>query len=129
MTPREIDATVAEKVLGWTPKTFNKGYSVGEWTDYRDSSGTWTGFYPESFRPTELISHAWMAFESLGPGWQISQSDPSGYEDCFRWWCWLPVEMGGKEPVDRECETMAPTAPMAICLAALKAVGVSEEDN
>lgn len=31
----------------------------------------------------------------LGPGWQLSMSDPGGWPDENRWWCWLPDELGG----------------------------------
>ena len=110
---REIDALVAEKVMGW-----GHAHGVKHWTlrgEYMAS---------ERYSPSTNIADAIDIFESLGPGWQLNMSDPSGYEDCFRWWCWLPVEYGGVEPKDRECETMEATAPMAICIAALKDAGV-----
>lgn len=53
---------------------------------------------------------------SSAPLYQISQSDPGGWDDQHRWWCWLPFEYRGEE----SDITMAPTAPLAICRAALK---------
>jgi hypothetical protein len=76
----------------------------------------------DEHRPREYssdIAAAWPVFEQMGVAQQISQSDPAGYGDDQRWWCWLPEEYGGDGYI-----AMAPTAPMAICLAALKAVGV-----
>jgi hypothetical protein len=64
------------------------------------------------------IAAAWPVFEKLGPAWVISQSDSGGWPDDCRWFCFLPVEYGGKA----DGEVMAPTAPLAICKAALLAV-------
>ena len=75
---------------------------------------------PSSYLPHQLyhycsdIAAAWGLFERLGPAWCISQTDPSGWDDAFRWWCWLPVEYGGDGT-----QHMARTAPEAICKAFL----------
>jgi len=48
-------------------------------------------------------------FERLGPAWCLSQSDSAGWDDAYRWWCWLPTEYGGDGT-----EHMAPTPAKAI---------------
>ncbi len=54
----------------------------------------------------------------LGPGWQLSMADPGGWDDSRRWWCWLPVELGGNGT-----QHMAPT-PWQATRAAMRAEGL-----
>ena len=57
------------------------------------------------------IATAFPLFERLGPAWCLSQAD-SGWDDAYRWWCWLPTEYGGDGT-----DYMAPMPAEAICLA------------
>ena len=64
------------------------------------------------------IAAAFPLFEQLGPAWCLSQADSGGWDDAYRWWCWLPTEYGGDGT-----DYMAPTPSEAICLAFLAAKG------
>ncbi len=116
MIDRELDALVAEKVMGFRVERYEDGSPTGV---ILGSSGM-SMVVPDY---STDIRDAWPVFDRLGPAWQISQSDPGGYDKSRRWWCWLPEEYGGVRS-SRECETMEATAPRAICIAALKAAGV-----
>lgn len=40
-------------------------------------------------------SQAIINLDKLGPAWMLSQADFGGWEDQYRWWCWLEVDHGG----------------------------------
>jgi len=129
MTNREIDVLVAEKVMGW-----HKDYSwwanaEGDWMEKIEAEE-----YEPGFNPSEDIASAWQVVEKLfrvhkmtfsitlkdGDGWEaelagwvngISDIDTWGHHD------------EGSEVSFRGESSRQETAPLAICLAALKAVG------
>lgn len=126
---RELDALVAEKVMGWSDckASDEHGCAIG-YTPYwkRETYGCEVvPYYSTS------ISDAWEIVE------KISQKEsPSG--DCFHffidkddedYWCCfdsrVPHKDGGMNVIDR-FEANSNSAPHAICLAALKAVGEIE---
>ncbi len=108
-----FDAFIAEKVMGL--KVIRKEYSNGiGYMTPAPIKGQWGGDMMPIPEYSRDIAAAWPLFDNLGPAWQISQSDPGGYGDNQRWWCWLPEEYGGDGMV-----YMAKTAPLAICKAAL----------
>ena len=100
----KLDRLVAEKVMGWKGKTLDNGYFV--------SVDQITGV----FRPSEIIEHAWKVVEKMqaaghcialgqhGTGWN-AEMGPFGGE---QWG--TPAHFA---------DASAPTAPHAICLAAL----------
>ena len=107
----ELDALVAEKVMGWDVKysdptfrndeihwrdPFNKTiYRVGEWS------------------PSSNIAAAWEVVKKMALAqYQVRLSNKS-FDDRW-WWCYFD---GGKLNV-----AQAHTVPLAICRAALKAV-------
>lgn len=117
---RELDVLVAEKVMGWTYKTFPEGACphIKHW---------YSGEQYMLMKPfSSDISAAWQVVEKLKErtnlfpqvGWvrvhdntyqhrcEIWMNDPSAHKHG-----WLADEY-------------ADTAPLAICLATLKAVGV-----
>lgn len=106
---RELDALVAEKVMGWdlvpTRHLVRLRYFRQPGTDSRAARERC--YLP---RYSEDIAAAWGVVEKL-----------SGYErkleECSEGWCFT-FEAG------EEFWGQADTAPLAICLAALKAVGV-----
>ena len=105
----ELDRLVAEKVMGW-----KKWSTTGDhlWTaaDSRVRS-----LRPEdawAFNPSTNIAHAWEVVEKL------IDKDPNIGIDCDgNWACSLWNHVA-----------RADTAPHAICLAALKAVGATHAD-
>ena len=108
---READAWIAEHVMGWTDVRLDQKFGeVDQWRGYNPKST-----YAWCVLPwyTRNIVSAWEVFDSLGPGWQVSQTDHGGWENAYRWWCWLPEMYGSNSKI-----CMAPTAPLAICCAA-----------
>jgi hypothetical protein len=100
---RELDALVAEKVTGWPAARDAKAISeTGYWT-----AGDERFIHGLPAYSTEIAA-AWQVVEKLiaTGDWCDFELD---YEPTLLWCC------GGK--------TYAPTAPHAICLAALKAAG------
>jgi len=122
---QKIDSLVAEKVMGWK---LNKMGGFYYWVDEKGNdkarASTW--------QPTLCMSDAWQVVEKLEV---ISNSFYIGYK----------VDKNGKKiyraffqkehpitTIIHTYEADAETAPLAICLAALKTVGIeieTEESN
>lgn len=111
ITLREIDRLIAERVMGWTDLSV---------------TGNRFGTTPEG-KPHRIIpqysteiSAAWEVIEKLRfLGYQggIDWARPeAGYECSF----------GSSLPPDQRPSSQAETAPLAICLAALKVMGISQ---
>lgn len=104
---RELDALVAEKVMGWEVTIANG------WEAYFETEsgqfGPWVGLW----QPSTNMSDAWEVVREMvrkGTYVEIAQGQEL-CTCCFNYDDYLTVE---------RCES----APLAICLAALKAVGV-----
>jgi hypothetical protein len=109
---RELDELVATKVMGWSDKTPKGNHSETAW--YGE-----TGFYKKrydyitkkkNFRPSTRISDAWQVQEKFIACTIFRDTD--GYE----------VDLVYKRS-QGWVRGVAETAPLAICLASLKAVG------
>lgn len=100
---RELDALVAEKVMGWSP--------VGDEFD-----GAEFAAFLDAHPYSTDIAAAWEVFEKIQPA-AICHAKFGGKNKLPEWVVARPDDMGD------EIAT-APTAPHAICLAALNAVGV-----
>lgn len=96
----ELDALIAKKVMGWTLGKSDDHYYLmdGRHIDRRVGTG-WS--------PSTNITHAFEVVEKVGPQFEIIYQ-PNGR--------WL-ARFGNT------IQAEADTAPHAICLAALKAVG------
>lgn len=115
---RELDALVAERVIGWRNL---------EWCEACHEGGTiapegWYGDGPggECYLTREYsvdIAAAWQVVEKMI---DIGYSVFVDYVE--RWRCFI-TQGGGESPVE------ATSAPLAICLAALEAIGVEVEDG
>ena len=117
MENREIDRLVAEKVMGWvaasevmrdedTKLPFTRRY-------WSDTEGNYTNQF--HFVPCERIQDAWLVVEHfIKKGWDFS------IETTLHFNFVVDFNDGG---ANMYCET-SESAPMAICLAALKVVGV-----
>ena len=112
---RELDAAVAEEVMGWTDFVDEQNIST---------AGLW-GHEPSnhySFVPhySTDIAAAWTVVEKVGettPGFSLIDWPPDG--EAERW----VAQIGSHNyPDDLWGEALAPTAPEAICRAALTAV-------
>ncbi|MED5050605.1 hypothetical protein P9850_01810 [Anoxybacillus rupiensis] len=117
MNLREIDRLVAEKVMGWEPV-----YDDGDLVSFVTEFGTL--FFSDDdeceWSPTIDIADAWKVVEKLRESKKftlhdvLDKNDNKVYYAQFHW-----IEMRYVEYVGAH----ANTAPLAICLAALKAVG------
>lgn len=126
MTPlpagRELDALVAEKVLGWVQvrkQSIANAFGQHVMDDY---VGLPTALAPQAQlipRYSLLIQEAWKVADHLRERSQfvavISGLGPQGVQP---WICKINRDGGF-------LEERAETAPLAICLAALKAVGIA----
>jgi hypothetical protein len=113
---RDLDALVAEKVMGLEPKQpDNVGYRRDTWVyainDYDDNGPVYVVDCPEF---SEDTSAAWSVLERMRElGWYASLETGRGQDKCTL------TRLGG----DSERLATGETLPLAICLAALKAVG------
>jgi len=127
---RELDALVAEKAMGWKLQCYESGVYATEPGQYDDASKNdgwlWEGDEVSreayEFNPSTDISAAWEVVEKLNfLSFTVSRENCCGVRcDVV---CYNDVDMKDKVIVAGE----ALTAPHAICLAALKAVGVKIE--
>jgi hypothetical protein len=127
---RELDTLVAEKVMGWIPKKRWPDLLVWENIEGEDrAADEATERYSvyEGFRPSTDISDAWEVVEKLGIipnsfyiGYKTDKNGKKIYRAFFQ----------KENPITTLIHTYeadAETAPLAICLAALEAVGVKVE--
>jgi hypothetical protein len=116
MSARERDALVAEKVMGWVDvRSGGKENTPAHWFIGRGSDG----LYHHIPNYTTRMDNAWEVAEKLKIAIIPQAGEP-------------PQNMKylaevGTEPFEPKIEVFAPTAPQAICLAALRAVGVEIE--
>jgi hypothetical protein len=121
---RELDAEVAEKVMGWV-----KGPEKHQYDDLYDChwlypNGDPTGWYwgcsNSCFKPSTSISDAWRVVEEMGKRQldvSIDKSWCTGYLVQF-----TNEPFGGPKELRVYGQGRADTAPEAICRAALEAV-------
>ena len=104
MNNREIDHLVAEKVMGYR-------FDSNKRTLYKNIGHGWENPVFD-FRPSEDISNAWKVVEKLEFDVKVTKCKSFVGYQCH---VFIP---------DKVQMCFAKTAPMAICLAALKSVGV-----
>jgi hypothetical protein len=123
----ELDRLVAEKVLGWHLEPSGPDMGDGNW---HDADGHFKHCSPKSFiglrawNPSTSVAHAWEIFDAK-PEWspivgRVTAKHPMaamlGTLPHSPWMC--EIMPGGKGQTH-----WADSAPLAICLAALAAVG------
>ena len=113
MTPPEINFAITEKVMELA--TYDgDGPEVGH-------GKSWINWWEVPSYCVEM-SAAWRVVERLlGMGWAVEVSVWPGGESA---WCNIQRDIEDSTLDDRVIRMPCDTAPMAICLAALKAVGV-----
>jgi hypothetical protein len=111
MNLREIDRLVAEKVMGWEVPYEYDDIGIMAYTIK-------TGAF--AFSPTTNIADAWQVVEKFDKtDFRVVRNYRGNYSAGLMYW--------NKDTMVK-VEAKAETAPLAICLAALKSVGV-EVDN
>lgn len=108
---RELDALIAEKVMGWTPHCQNPAHyvevanSTSEMSVIQEVVAYW--------RPSTDIAAAWQVVEKLrAAGWFYSLSDAVEIPEYIVMFY---------QPDSPDAQAMDESAPLAICRAALKA--------
>jgi len=118
LEPRERDALVAEKVMGWTNIRWDAGT-----TWMRDCLDAWIGEPPEGEPYNNWPESLYEFTTDISAAWQVvekGQLDHLGWNAFYKAWD-CDVTIKGKMGRAR-----ADTAPLAISLAALNATGVIE---
>lgn len=113
MSDREIDALVAEKVMGFKRATYEGEPSALQ------GMGGWdrgNGHWSNNFRPTTDISDAWEVVEKL--------ASIGRYLDIRTFADYYDVGVYRTDGAPMNASVLRPSAPKAISLAALRAVGV-----
>ena len=106
---RELDALIAEKVMGWTSL---KGFESAIWDCGNSPIRT-----KESWLPSTQIADAWLVVEKIAKEAYVDIGvDKHGAQ------VQIDVFKGGKWNLASTESTRAASAPLAICLAALKAI-------
>lgn len=121
MNLREIDRLIAEKVMGWEPV-----YDDGDLISFVTEFGTlfFSDDDESEWSPTIDIADAWKVVEKIieqfGSYSLTKIKDGGHYCEVLYW---------NHGAFDVIAEAEAKTAELAICLAALKSVGVEVEVN
>jgi hypothetical protein len=105
---RELDALVAEMVMGWSPVSGGWRTSTGQIRTWESVSGV------PGFKPSTDIVAAWQVVERLREQGLLVNVDT--FANCYDAYVFNEA---GEEII---CFSAVATAPHAICLAALKAV-------
>lgn len=119
---RELDALIAEKVMGWTwdeSTAWSPSGGRNSRTGRPDDPWWWLPHYSTD------IAAAWEVFEKIpmtiyAPHASLAAGE---YENVDQWVA--EARLPSKESISESADT----APLAICLAALKALGSSEYDE
>ncbi len=116
---RELDAEVAEKVMGY--QRCGGGWTPKDWQEPQVMPANYISTRPYfyTFAPSTNIKDAWEVVEKLDRHIAITV-DPKDIKPRY-----CVVYLGGLKT--RGGEAQAETVPVAICLAALKAVGVTDK--
>lgn len=119
MNLREIDHLIATKVMGWEPEEIEGSAYLSGYVLYKREEPPHIPDY--QFKPSTNIADAWQVVEKL----KIAVIPQAGG---------APKNMQylaeiDDRPFGKHYEAFAETAPLAICLAALKSVGVEVEVN
>ncbi len=115
----ELDHQVAELVMGWTLASCRmEGRHYERWDRRDGNGGAWHESVANLFRPSADIADAWAVLEYFST--YSLQRTMRGHLYQYR----ADVAHRG---CDRWGDAIADTAPLAICLAALKAVGQGEK--
>lgn len=116
---REMDALVAEKVMGWTTR-------FAKLCDYEPlrvwSNGAVTYYDDDLPRFSTYIAAAWMVVEKFKADGAMFSLDFGNGKNGFS--CYIRMNEKDKSGHSNEAFATADTAPLAICRAALKVMEV-----
>lgn len=126
---RELDALVAEKVMGWK---FTGGFS----TDPELGSDRWATdsngherFYQDVPYYSTDIAAAWEVVEILSDRFDFRVHTRAGYTGKWVAFGYNPQKSKEMQEGDFQYGVFKSSLPHAICLAALKTVGVDVKNN
>lgn len=131
-----VDAIIAEKIMGWTLENYDTYEPATTPEHYKDASESdgwaWNGFDREAWQwqPTRNIKQAFEVLEKMchGPSPRNSFHANVGYS-LYRkgYWCNFERTVFIGDPDEYFAEAKTPA--MAICLAALLIIGVVRNDE
>lgn len=117
---RELDDLIATNVMGWHRNygpfwLYSDGRQVLDWTVDPLPPGWENASMSDRFRPSTSIEAAWLVVEKLKESkWSVCVEDTTPAPN---WWVCFAHNIE-----DKEFHAEAPTPPLAISRAALKAV-------
>jgi hypothetical protein len=119
---RKIDALVAEKVMGWRVHHRNTAW----WVKAEEENSAVS-------RPIAFVG-TWAPSEDIADAWEVVEKMRGSVHDISVGWHDNKYTAVITVVIDTKCgfdqfQASADTAPMAICLAALKAKGVDIEEG
>ena len=114
MTKREIDFLIAKKVMEWEITHFENIDVMEAYTEFS------TLVIGEDFAPSADIQDAWLVVEKLKQEGFYSFHTDLSLDSGREWWSWHFSKGVNNYGSQQE------TAPLAICMAALKAFNVEE---
>lgn len=136
---RELDALVAEKVMGVeVARGVQCSYECGFKNDDMGIAASrlealgWVTHYPIPYYSTDIAA-AWEVVEHIGVGWSLTLARYSSISSAGHGWlaCFAksihPADSTKSYYPDVVAHGLADTAPHALCLAALRVVGVEVE--
>lgn len=115
MNNREIDRLIAEKVMGWEVKEIPSKKFLDAYVLYKRPNQS--NINDHQWNPSTYIQDAWQIVEKFD---FASVDRITGYGEFYN----VTLSVAEEDGTYSEVEAKADTAPMAICLAALKAVGI-----
>lgn len=126
---KNIDILVAERVMGFKKEPASGFDSCTEaYLKPRDSDAFEMVGCAHNLPPySTSIEAAWEVLEKLKGQFELS-TDSADPVDELRWQVYIVTFLGSQDGLPVEVRARAHTAPMAICRAALKAVGVELKD-
>lgn len=144
MTNREIDALVAEKVMGWKRMTYAEAHpETPAYKDRKEFTGHWHSnewdellhefknvAYAEDCDDHYCPEEAWSPSTDISAAWEVVEK-MRNRDSVFTLWDDLDDEYYycAFNTPKYHFEVGAETMPKAICLAALKAVGVNVSEQ
>lgn len=115
---RKLDVLVAERVMRW-----RRVVVLPEINRWMVSDSQWSGYYVFDWSPSTDITDAWQVVEKMRQDLWLVNISGGHFWDCEI----IDMSIEDEDRGDYAARNKE-TAPLAICIAALRAVGVDEAE-